>query len=267
MITNTRSIKIWLCDFAHEQVLLSGKACIWVGHFCVEPCILLSDRVLLCGLLNRWIGEIYELGPLDSRHIPLLWVWVVLGTNWLGYELSYVHVVLGRVAVSTCSVYELSWVRVVLCAVCRRQLGPRFNIKMSSYQYRKSHCGDQTILRPSYLHSGISYTSKTASLYWIRPWVVQLSAMYSRGLHLLGYIFFRVMACGPKTPSHCLNQNWIIIKWVLWYSSESHFIGIDQDIESKQEFENYSFKIISRSPSGQWVNWKYLVQSTSLTSP
>ena len=46
--------------------------------------------------------------------------------------------------------------------------GPWFNKKMSSYQYRKSHCGDETILRPSYLHNGISYTGKTISLYWIR---------------------------------------------------------------------------------------------------
>ena len=45
--------------------------------------------------------------------------------------------------------------------------GPRFNIKMTSYQYRKSHCGDKTILRPSYLHNGVSYTGKTTSLYWI----------------------------------------------------------------------------------------------------
>ena len=42
------------------------------------------------------------------------------------------------------------------------------NIKMSPYQYRKSHCGDKTVLRPSYLHNGISYTAKTTSLYWIR---------------------------------------------------------------------------------------------------
>ena len=38
---------------------------------------------------------------------------------------------------------------------------------MTYYQYRKSHCGDKTILRPSYLHNGISYTGKTTSLYWI----------------------------------------------------------------------------------------------------
>ena len=39
---------------------------------------------------------------------------------------------------------------------------------MPSYQYRKSYCGDKTILRPSYLHNGISYTGKMTSLYWIR---------------------------------------------------------------------------------------------------
>ena len=52
-------------------------------------------------------------------------------------------------------------------ATTKREPGPWFNIKMSSYQYRKSHCGDKTILRPSYLHNGISYTGKTTSLYWI----------------------------------------------------------------------------------------------------
>ena len=47
--------------------------------------------------------------------------------------------------------------------------GPRFNIKMSSYQYRKSHCGDKTVVRSSYLHNGIPYTGKMTSLYWFSP--------------------------------------------------------------------------------------------------
>ena len=47
--------------------------------------------------------------------------------------------------------------------------GPWFNIKMSSYQYRKPHCGDKMILRPSYLHNGISYSGKMSSLYWTSP--------------------------------------------------------------------------------------------------
>ena len=47
--------------------------------------------------------------------------------------------------------------------------GPRFNIKMLSYQYRKSHCGDKTVVRSSYLHNGISHTGKMTSLYWFSP--------------------------------------------------------------------------------------------------
>ena len=39
--------------------------------------------------------------------------------------------------------------------------GPWFNIKMPSYQYRKSHCLDKTVVRSSYLHNGISYSGKT----------------------------------------------------------------------------------------------------------
>ena len=50
--------------------------------------------------------------------------------------------------------------------------GPWFNIKMSSYQYRKSHCGDKTVVRSSYLHNGISYTGKMTSLYWFSPLVI-----------------------------------------------------------------------------------------------
>ena len=44
-----------------------------------------------------------------------------------------------------------------------------FSDKMPSYQYRKSHCGDKTVVRSSYLHNRISYTGKMASWYWISP--------------------------------------------------------------------------------------------------
>ena len=47
--------------------------------------------------------------------------------------------------------------------------GPWFNIKMTSYQYRKSHCGDKAVVRSSYLHNGVSYTGKMTSLYWTSP--------------------------------------------------------------------------------------------------
>ena len=56
--------------------------------------------------------------------------------------------------------------------------GPWFNIKMSSYQYRKSHCGDKTVVRLSYLHNGISYTGKMTSLYWFSPLEVFLKVTW-----------------------------------------------------------------------------------------
>ena len=59
-----------------------------------------------------------------------------------------------------------------------RRSGPRFNIRMSFYQYRKSHCGDKTVVRSSYLHNGISYTGKMLSLYWISPQIVIIYANF-----------------------------------------------------------------------------------------
>ena len=70
---------------------------------------------------------------------------------------------------------------------------PWFNIKMPSHQYRKSHCGDKTVARQSYLHNRISYTGKTTSLYWIRP--------------LISYVAWAVV-----WSKHC------IIMWYEWYS-------------------------------------------------
>ena len=67
--------------------------------------------------------------------------------------------------------------------------GPRFNIKMTSYQYRKSHCGDKTILRPSYLHNGISYTGKMTSLYWIRAQEGGINCIHNVSFHRQQYTF------------------------------------------------------------------------------
>ena len=47
--------------------------------------------------------------------------------------------------------------------------GGWFNIKMPSYQYRKSYCGDKTILRPSYIQNGLSYAGKITTLFESGP--------------------------------------------------------------------------------------------------
>ena len=64
----------------------------------------------------------------------------------------------------------------------------------------------------------------------------------------------QVMACCLTAPSHYLNQYWLIMNLMLWHPPENNFIGISQNINSTNEFENYNFKITTVSPRVQWVN-------------
>ena len=77
--------------------------------------------------------------------------------------------------------------------------GPWFNIKMSSYQYRKCHCGDKTVVRSSYLHNGISYTGKMSSLYWIGAQVLHIKIFQS---HLVVRILY-------SSEPHNMHINYI----------------------------------------------------------
>ena len=63
-----------------------------------------------------------------------------------------------------------------------------------------------------------------------------------------------VMACCLTAPSHYMNQCWLIISQVLWYSPKSNFIGIAEDINLGNKPDNYTYKIILASARGQWVN-------------
>ena len=63
----------------------------------------------------------------------------------------------------------------------------------------------------------------------------------------------QVMACCLTAPNHYLNQCWLIIRGVLWHTSESSFAGIAQGIDSGYEFEKDILKNIFKSPRGQWV--------------
>ena len=73
---------------------------------------------------------------------------------------------------------------------------------MTSYQYRKSYCGDKTILRPSYLHNGISYTGKMTYLYWIRALQIA-SQWFSSCWVMYIYIWVRSRNCGCLVTWFC----------------------------------------------------------------
>ena len=68
---------------------------------------------------------------------------------------------------------------------------------MLSCQYRKSHCGEKTVVRSSYLHNGISYIGKITSLYWIRALVIMCS-------FCIGWLF---------TPPYSKICTYLSTKW------------------------------------------------------
>ena len=86
--------------------------------------------------------------------------------------------------------------------------GPRFNIKMTFYQCRKSHCGDKTIWWPSYLHNGISFTGKMISLYWIRA----LMYITATGSPLPVHMCTSLLPCGSQSAI-VLN---LLGSWIGW---------------------------------------------------
>ena len=85
-------------------------------------------------------------------------------------------------------------------------------IKMPSYQYRKSHCVDKTILRPSYLHNGISFTGKTTFLYRIWPLVLVFLDEEIHKIHTDGL----VQGCSNSSAMELLHISSLIFALIHW---------------------------------------------------
>ena len=118
---------------------------IWLGTMSV-PVLLKVSHFHYCDLLQKYIDTCQCLScvvPASGLH------------QMIGIDAAVVQLLFARAH----SVKQIEY------------SGPGFNIKMPSYQYRKSHCGDKTILRPSYHRNGISCTDKMTFLYWIKALV------------------------------------------------------------------------------------------------
>ena len=50
-----------------------------------------------------------------------------------------------------------------------------------------------------------------------------------------------------------LNQYWHLIKGVVWQSPKSNFTSNSQDLNTWNEFENYTVKITVTSPRSHWL--------------
>ena len=98
--------------------------------------------------------------------------------------------------------------------------GGHLNIKMPSYQHRKSHCGDKTMLRPFYLRNGISYTGKMTSLYWIRALATQGTKASADDLWRLNWFFWNISnSVSESLNSHDVVSWGIIDKKSIWFSN------------------------------------------------
>ena len=101
--------------------------------------------------------------------------------------------------------------------------GPWFNIKMSSYQYRKYHCGDKTAVRSSYLHNGISYTGKMISFYWIGPLVPSVARssaaiVLTKDKRVPGFLTYLASRHYRNQCSFIFNSFWPIVTY-RWLSA------------------------------------------------
>ena len=74
----------------------------------------------------------------------------------------------------------------------------------------KSHCGDKTILRPLYLHNGISYTGKMTSLYWNSALEFRLSSTNPSI-----YFLFQVRSSSPMFSC----WSWLAYRSSSWSSA------------------------------------------------
>ena len=86
----------------------------------------------------------------------------------------------------------------------------RIYINMSSYQYRKYHCRDKTVVRLSYIHNGISYTGKTTSLYWIRAMDADIMLPSSRMISDVKKILWARSCVYPKTVYDWLSLTCLV---------------------------------------------------------
>ena len=161
---------------------------------------------------------------------------------------------------------------------------------MSSYQYRKSHCGDKTILRPSYLHNGISYTGQITFLYWIGARDIgnhhadSKVTMLSQQLHYdicnmlqpLTHHGLVIPYGNTDLGQHRLRQ-WLVAWWhqvlpepmFTYCQRQSLAFPWEQlhELNPEHVFRHYTFKISTTSPRGPWVKQHVITFPLTLASP
>ena len=150
-LTSLYTIPVHCLCLSHTSCL---RVAVFMSHLCVIPtiCVFYSDRI-------HWWHVSCRLYFREQKYICIYYDFSIL--RWHRLFEFFPHRRLKPIYL----IWAIPWL--LITSPGHQQPGPWFNIKMSSYQYRKSHCGDKTVVRSSYLHNGISFTGKMSSLYWI----------------------------------------------------------------------------------------------------
>ena len=145
------------------------------------------------------------------------------------------------------------------CESCIQEPRPWFSIKLSSYQYRKSHCGDKTVVRLSYLHNGISYTGKMTSSHWTR------ALFYSCRTYLCLDRYILILTCGLWTKCLTCNRQYFHMHFLarailFWVSDVTKSFPMIQLATSKHWFR-WMLQILTDRKSQDYVYVKGEYQS------
>ena len=164
-------------------------------------------RILILGkmvFILRWdpVGWFYTLRPRQNglHFTDDIFKWIFLNENvWISIKISLNFVPKGWINNIPVLVQIMAWrhpgdkplsepmIISLLKHICVTR--PQwFYIMMLSYPYRKSHCGDKTVIWLSYLHNGISYTGKMTPLYWIKAQAASWVAEMMKGVSGLGVL-------------------------------------------------------------------------------
>ena len=90
-----------------------------------------------------------------------------------------------------------------------------------------THCGDKTVVRSSYLHNGISYSGKMASLYWFSPqglWRYMASPYHNELKFHLSVKFWQTILISilqMPLPSPCII---LIVAWLPFQPFTLHMV-------------------------------------------
>ena len=142
---------------------------------------------------------------------------------------------------------------------------------MLFYQYWKSHCGDKTVVRLSYLHNGISFTGKKTSLYWIKVLVpgafTSSTAEVILGMGLANERWCHIVTSSLIGWAHTQNDPWTDMTLTLFdtervSSSNQCHLSAKEQLHECFQLHEYTFTFLSNKCSG-WLNGNHQSMSVS----